>query len=45
MGAVEAAIASRRSVRAFLPTPVPRETVEHLLALAARAHGLEVVGA
>ena len=35
--AVDAAIRSRRSLRAFLPTPVPRETVEHLLALAARA--------
>ena len=35
--AVEAAIASRRSLRAFLPTPVPRETVEHLLDVAARA--------
>ena len=31
------AIASRRSVRAFLPTPVPRETVERILAAAARA--------
>jgi nitroreductase len=31
------AIATRRSVRAFLPTPVPRETVEELLALASRA--------
>jgi len=30
------AIATRRSVRAFLPTPVPRETVEALLALASR---------
>ncbi len=35
--AVEAAILSRRSVRAFLPTPVPRETVAHLLDIAARA--------
>ena len=35
--AVHAAIASRRSVRAFLPTPVPRSTVEELLAVAARA--------
>ncbi len=34
---VEAAIASRRSIRAFLPTPVPRETVEHILDIAARA--------
>lgn len=31
------AITSRRSVRAFLRTPVPRETVEHVLELAARA--------
>lgn len=35
--AVDAAITSRRSVRAFLPTPVPRETVEQILAVAARA--------
>ena len=35
--AVEHAITSRRSIRAFLPTPVPRETVEHLLDVAARA--------
>jgi nitroreductase len=31
------AIASRRSVRAFLPTPVPRATVEELVALASRS--------
>lgn len=31
------AIASRRSVRAFLPEPVPRETVERLLRLASRS--------
>ncbi len=31
------AITSRRSVRAFLPRPVPRETVEHLLDVARRA--------
>ena len=31
------AIATRRSVRAFLPTPVDRATVEQLLALASRA--------
>lgn len=31
------ALATRRSVRAFLPTPVPRATVEELLALASRA--------
>lgn len=34
---VAAAIASRRSIRAFLPTPVPRETVERILDLSARA--------
>jgi nitroreductase len=31
------AIRTRRSVRAFLPTPVPREIVEELLTLASRA--------
>ncbi len=35
--AVDAAITSRRSVRAFLPTPVPRETIETILEVAARA--------
>ena len=35
--AVDAAITSRMSTRAFLPQPVPRETLEHLLALASRA--------
>jgi nitroreductase len=35
--AVDAAITSRRSVRAFLPTPVPRDTLEAILAVAARA--------
>ncbi|WP_295646266.1 nitroreductase [uncultured Methylibium sp.] len=35
--AVDAAITSRRSVRAFLPTPVPRATVEEILQVAARA--------
>jgi nitroreductase len=35
--AVDAAITSRRSIRAFLPTPVPRETVEQILRVAARA--------
>jgi nitroreductase len=35
--AVDAAIASRRSIRAFLPTPVPREVIEKILAVAARA--------
>lgn len=34
---VEEAITSRRSVRAFLPKPVPRETVEHILEVARRA--------
>jgi nitroreductase len=32
-----AAITSRRSIRAFLPTPVPRQTIEAILAVAARA--------
>ena len=35
--AVDAAITSRRSIRAFLPTPVPRAVIEDLLAVAARA--------
>jgi len=35
--AVDAAIDSRRSVRAFLPTPVPRETVEEILTVSSRA--------
>jgi nitroreductase len=35
--AVDAAIVSRRSVRAFLPTPVPRATVEDILNVAARS--------
>lgn len=34
---VAAAIASRRSIRAFLPKPVPRGTVERILDIAARA--------
>ncbi len=34
---VEDAITSRRSIRRFLPDPVERETVEHLLAVASRA--------
>ena len=34
---VDAAIVDRRSVRAFLPRPVPRELLEHLLQVAARA--------
>ncbi len=35
--AANAAITSRRSIRAFLPTPVPRAVIEDLLAVAARA--------
>ena len=35
--AADAAITSRRSVRAFLDTPVPRDTIEDLLRVAARA--------
>lgn len=35
--AVDAAITSRRSIRAFLPTPVARETIEQILAVASRA--------
>ena len=35
--AVEEAITSRHSIRAFLPTPVPRETIEAILAVASRA--------
>ncbi len=35
--AVDWAVGSRRSARAFRPDPVPRETVERILALAARA--------
>lgn len=35
--AVDAAITSRRSIRAYLDTPVPRETVEDILKVAARA--------
>lgn len=34
---VAAAITSRRSIRAFLDTPVPQETVERILDIAARA--------
>lgn len=34
---VAEAILSRRSIRAYLPTPVPRETLEDLLTLAGRA--------
>ena len=35
--AVDDAITSRRSIRAFLPTPVPRETIADILRVAARA--------
>jgi len=35
--AVDAAITSRRSLRAYLPTPVPRETIEDILRVASRA--------
>ena len=35
--AVDAAITSRRSLRAFLPTPVARQTIEDILQVAARA--------
>jgi len=35
--AVDAAIVSRRSMRAFLPTPVPRSEIEAILRVAARA--------
>lgn len=34
---VDAAITSRRSIRAFLPDPVPRATLEAILAVASRA--------
>jgi nitroreductase len=37
IAAVDAAITTRRSLRAFLPTPVPRQTVEEILAVASRA--------
>jgi nitroreductase len=37
VAAAEAAVSSRRSVRAFLPTPVPRATIERILAVASRA--------
>ncbi|MEK8033689.1 nitroreductase [Ideonella sp. DXS29W] len=37
IAAVDEAITSRRSIRAYLPTPVPRATVEEILAVASRA--------
>lgn len=35
--AVDDAITSRRSIRAFLPEPLPRQTIEEILAVASRA--------
>jgi len=37
IAAVDAAITSRHSIRAFLPTPVPRAEIERILEVAARA--------
>ncbi|MDN7879476.1 nitroreductase [Burkholderia aenigmatica] len=37
IGAVDAALTSRRAIRAFLPTPVPRDTLEAILEAASRA--------
>jgi nitroreductase len=37
VAAVDTAITSRHAVRAFLPTPVPRETVSDILRVASRA--------
>ena len=37
VAAVDRAIVSRRSIRRFLPTPVPRATVEEILNVSARA--------
>ena len=37
IAAVDAAITTRRSLRAFLPTTVPRETIEQILTVASRA--------
>ncbi len=37
VAAVDAAITSRRSLRAFLPKPVPREMIEQILGVAARS--------
>ena len=34
---VDEAIVTRRSLRAFLPTPVPRSAIEEILAVASRA--------
>lgn len=37
LNVVDEAINSRQSIRAFLPTPVPRASISHLLELASRA--------
>jgi nitroreductase len=37
LNAVDEAIVSRQSIRQFLSTPVPRETIDHLLEVASRA--------
>ena len=37
LNAVDEAIVSRQSIRQFLPQPVPRETIAHLLEVASRA--------
>lgn len=37
VAAVDAAITSRHSVRAYLPTPVPRQMIEEILQVASRA--------
>jgi nitroreductase len=37
IAAADAAITTRRSIRAFLEKPVPRETIEEILAVASRA--------
>jgi len=37
IAAVDEAITSRHSIRAFLPTPVPRETIQRILEVASRA--------
>ncbi|WP_309682957.1 nitroreductase [Polaromonas sp.] len=37
LNAVDQAIDSRQSIRQFLPTPVPREMLAHMLALSSRA--------
>jgi nitroreductase len=37
IAAADAAIITRRSLRAFLATPVPRETIEEILSVASRA--------